>query len=123
MHPPDTPEGHAARIVNLERVVETNSGRLRSIEQLQAREEERHKNMMEDMAELKEGIRGCAENCQAIRNWVRSEMEKERKAQEAENIEKRKLKTSEKIAIWTVSGGLLTAIIAAVAAIVTASHT
>ena len=88
-----------------------------------ARSEEQLKNIGGDVSEARIAITKCAENCQAIREWVRGEMAKERKREEEENIEKRKLKTSEKIAIWTVSGGLLTAIIAAIAAIVTASHT
>jgi hypothetical protein len=122
MHPPpDSAEGQAARLLVLEKLVESNERRIRATEAAQVRAEERHTNVQEDMAEVKSGVKSCAENCQAIRDWVRGEMEKAEEKAKQENVETRRLKTSEKVALLTVGGGLLGAIIAAVAAIIAAN--
>ena len=121
MQPPDSPQGHEARLQNLERTVERNTARVNALETFLARQDQRILNLDEDLKELKAGIAEANSNCRAIREYVDHENKRRDEREAQENIEKRKLRTSEKLALWSVGGGLLAALIAAVTAIVVAA--
>lgn len=110
---PNSDAGVLARLIRVEQDVARNSERLRTLDVVGADV----RNIREDIADLKTAVGVCSDDAQKIRGWVEERIEAEKKSAAADSLETRKLRTSEKIALYSVAGTIIAAIIAAIAAL------
>lgn len=101
----DEPNGLRARVDYLDRNQQEVFRRLRVVDRLDER-----------MRSVERGVDGCAKNCEAIRAYVDSELDK----QQLVSGERRKLRSTEKVAIIGAIAVVLASLIAAVASLIAA---